>query len=656
MLENLFIPDDPTSICSSEVELSEDLNSWPLEIQSAIISSVPLLGEVQGQLYMDALDKDKMYAKGSYVVKTPDDDIVIPVIVKAKQMSPTDLFIYKGKWYPMDMETLSAILTSAQIGTDLVADEDIPPTATNRMPTNIMPPGSHGTGTGMISSVANKMSSLNPKMTEQIVSAIQGTPGVIKKLAHNKVAREAIVKTLETPYVEKRAAVNPFKETDSVIVSLGKGRFSVKYADAIATEASEIVLEGNELAQGLKEAGLDCGRIVKDLLVNKVATSWDDSQEPSKGIAEGISLVKTAGMYKFYPRHDVGHIKQGYAVATVKDSLKDQMLVILGDDSYALQDKVAGVKTASEYSKDFMGKFVKLASNIQSGDTIAVPVPDNSSEDAPVTSMPLFKVSSVNHQKNATVINGTTDFGKTAFILTGEPFECPVKAKIIPEDIMVSKSASAWYLPNDYIVYSLPNKKVELVNSAEDFRSSYALNKMASNKSSKLATAKIWKTSPSTYAVKMAGKEPAIRSEAEVMLLLRKGEGSGVMNSLVKLASGMVKIIDMVAPMKYGLKEGAELNTKRAAAIKSPKIASTIKVAAIMEDEEDINTVLSLNYITPENLSEFKAAVPQMRETEETLAKLLMSTRLGNNIVNEEDVKDTLVSLHSITKELDSTL
>jgi hypothetical protein len=92
--------------------------------------------------------------------------------------------------------------------------------------------------------------------------------------------------------------------------------------------------------------------------------------------------------------------------------------------------------------------------------------------------------------------------------------------------------------------------------------------------------------------------------------------------------------------------------TKAAGKISKIDPLTSIKVAAAAEDEETIDAVLSLNYITPENVAEFSAAIPEMKRAEEALVKMLMAARLGYKAVDESEIKRTLESLHSVIQAM----
>lgn len=663
MLENLFIPDDPSGTTSNEIELSEDINSWPMEIQNAVLSSVPILADAAGQLVIDAVDPEKLYAKGSYVVDSPDDKVIFPIIIKAGKMAPVDLFIYKGKWYPVDPQDLTSILTSAQIGTGLIDEQDIPPTAASGMRTKVNPPGSYGTGSGIVSTLTNKISSANPKIAEKLVQTIQSQPAILRRLAVKPTTKQAFLNLLEPQQTEKKAAAgNPFKGNDSVIISLGNGNFAVKYASKNSYVVEEARLDGNTLAGMMKEAGLDTVRILSDIMKNKYAFSWDDTQKAASFSDTKLAAVTKPGRYWSYIS-DNGKMQAvpvdlfGY-VKTASGAV--QYLTLNSNDTFSLQEKVAvNTGAAPKLSKDQLIALPKLAADIRSGDSVALPLPDDQ-KDMPVRVLPPVKIAKVSHQKGVSVYTGDSDQGKIAFVVTDEKFDAPVHTTTRPDGIMVPKEAAVWFVPSDYPVYTVPAKKAELVKSAADFRSAVNLESMQAGKSPVITPCSMWKVGSNSVALKLGANAPKIVSDAEAMLFIKKAEHAGVADSMSKLAAGIVKKIDVLGSIgadAQTIKETVDSSSKKKNInLEKVSMVSTVKVAATFDDEEDIDTVLSLNYMTPENMAEFSDAVPEMKKTEDTLARLLMSTRLGNTIVEESDVKNVLTTLHSIVKELETAI
>ncbi|TAL45888.1 MAG: hypothetical protein EPN91_01305 [Salinibacterium sp.] len=95
----------------------------------------------------------------------------------------------------------------------------------------------------------------------------------------------------------------------------------------------------------------------------------------------------------------------------------------------------------------------------------------------------------------------------------------------------------------------------------------------------------------------------------------------------------------------------AEL-AKVASALKAP-IGDLVKVAAVLEDAQSVDSVLSLGFVNPENIARFASAKPMLWEVSHMLAKLLLAARLGMDDIPEESVRSALEHLQRILDGLD---
>lgn len=662
MLEDLFIPDATVNPSASEIELSENMDQWPMEIQSILVSHIPVLADVQGQLFMDAVNEDKLYAKGSYVV-TGDDgsNITFPIVIRSGKMFPPDLYIQDGNWRPVDAQDIVNAISSPDIGIDLVDEKDIPPTAASGMTTKVNPPGSYGTGTGIVSTLANKVASQQPEVTQMLLETIENNKEILSMLKKNAAARTAMLNMLDKPYketitmsqeLEKHANANPFAGSDAVITSVGRGKFVVKYAKRGSLNIEESVFNGNELAGLMKAAGVNSKRILDELVQRKIATTWEEGEDLQlKKFASVTSPGLAVESFTSSDFEKVGSLILG----VIKESGK--RLALHGNGSYSVQDSVYGRELGDGTNVQLN---YKTAEDIAAGDTIAVPI---SKTGEVLNFIDPILVEKVAVQGTDKICIGRVGNKSVTVVATSTKIAAPVRAKYVPETLMAPKSNETWYVPATSKVISLPPKVASVVADHKEATSTAAFSAMRNGKKLPFTSAKMWKlgSGASSVAVKFAAKEPRLISDAEALIYLRKSGEAKPLEELVKMAAGIVKSIDLVGAIGQDVdvkKKVEDKETLKRVKDLKEKISavSTLKIAALLEDEEDVDSVLSLNYLTPENLGEFKAAVPKLKDTEQMLSKLLMSTRLGNSVVGEQDVKTTLRTLHEIIKELDGSL
>ena len=76
------------------------------------------------------------------------------------------------------------------------------------------------------------------------------------------------------------------------------------------------------------------------------------------------------------------------------------------------------------------------------------------------------------------------------------------------------------------------------------------------------------------------------------------------------------------------------------------------KMAALLQDGDTIDTVLSLGMITPDTVIEFINSIPTLEETADKLADLLLHIRVGLSTVPEVAVEACMRNLTAIIKKL----
>lgn len=77
-----------------------------------------------------------------------------------------------------------------------------------------------------------------------------------------------------------------------------------------------------------------------------------------------------------------------------------------------------------------------------------------------------------------------------------------------------------------------------------------------------------------------------------------------------------------------------------------------LKEAAAIPDEPTVDAILSLGFLNKDNILEFIEAIPMYEEVASSLAKMLMSARLGFKAVNEAVVRKTMFGLVEILQVL----
>lgn len=679
MLEDLFLTDTPTEAGQSEVELDENIEKWPEEIQNILMTQLPVLNQVPGQLNFDAVDQDKLYAKGSYTIPADPEgktNVVIPVLVQNGKLLPMDVFLYNDEFRYLDPEALEEVLMSPALGDELMADEDIPAAAYTGFSNKVTPPGAYGSG--YVNSYANKTGSFNyAKVASDLHDVLKQHPTVLAKVAQNPAASFVVDAMLQanskTAGINGPAAVSGNK----VIVNRGRGDLVIKSAELRADgtmEITETPCDVYQLTDWMKHAGLKgARRILNDLQNSGMAFTWEDKASASNN---QIAPVEKAGSYTCYTSTDLTPVN----VTVLKvASAQPEFLAISENGSYSLQSSLVGkpseaIKTAA----------LKTTDNVKVNDTVTFWLNPQQEYMTPVKVASVVNFSSES-AGSGTTITGWCNNGKVAVVRldnkTNVPWTQAVKLSslsAIPKEHFTGACPEVWYIPSSVKYIKLAGH-TPLVKTAED----YMAGKYLASGMKPTVGGKMWKTGTNSYAVKLGSAYPQMVDAATACVILKQAGESNVLEEVTKLASGNIKSFDYLKDSMTKAKSSASktknlmVNDKKRSMdgryapigksnplpangtrpiMDKAAMLATLKVAAAMDDDETIDTVLSLNYVTPENMEEFKLMLPDMENTEKGLARLLLSIRLGNNIAEEQDIRKVLDCLHEVIKTLKSRM
>jgi hypothetical protein len=642
MLEDLFLTETPGETSSSNVELPEDLEQWPAEIQNILYTQIPELANIPGQLNFDTVEQDKRYAKGTYTVDTGSsndgNNIIFPILVKDGELLPMDVYLYKDEFRPVDSNDIASILMSPEIGDETIDEQDIPASTYSDFSNRINPPGAYGSG--YVTSY--KTGALN----EKLLDMVEKDASIKKKLFLNKVAQKHFINFFDRENV--KVAEKPetrFPVDGTAIFALGNDTFVLKSASLINGNfnSQEAEVDFDTLKNMIKSASLNLSKIVNDLKSTGMSIV---SSEREKTAADGnFGEITDTGTYSVINRSSmkeepvdvVGYVKTA--------SGENRYLAISSDGHYALQRNLYGAKATTTKEASF--KFASL----KPGETITLQISDDSEFASPV------KITSVTGFKTAemagTSVNGRSLNGNTAFIfLKNAGISKPVKAGFVPASCFIEKGAEAWFVPENYPVLSL-TKEEHYIKTADDKNYSQFI---ANNGRHSTIPVDMWKVTDDKVALKVGGKNPEFIDKTSALLLISKYDSAqSACTEMRKIAEGKIKriLVDNKDKDK-DKKESKREHTRDVKPLTDKQRRSILKVAASLDDGESIDDVLQLNYVNPGNLEEFKENIPELKATENMLAKLLLSTRLGNTTVDEGDVQSVLGSLHDIIRALDS--
>jgi hypothetical protein len=136
-------------------------------------------------------------------------------------------------------------------------------------------------------------------------------------------------------------------------------------------------------------------------------------------------------------------------------------------------------------------------------------------------------------------------------------------------------------------------------------------------------------------------------------IMLQCGVSEGDMTKAASLKNGRFYFDKVEVPST--LSEYSRKVNEKLAEIFDPASdaeLNLVKEAAVMEDRNTVDSLLSLNYINKDNLSEFIQSIPVIEQTLSILSRLLLAIRIGLKEIPEEAAKRAMYSLTKVLEKL----
>lgn len=147
--------------------------------------------------------------------------------------------------------------------------------------------------------------------------------------------------------------------------------------------------------------------------------------------------------------------------------------------------------------------------------------------------------------------------------------------------------------------------------------------------------------------------------DAEFMLGLLGVDGITAKQKVAEARrKGSVKLAGLKTITLLGERYAESVKTASVLLQKLPDLRRDLtKEAASLDDKNTVNNLLALNFINPENLDEFVGYIPELEETSERLAEMLLYSHLGMNDLpsgalsrSMHGLEDVLVGLKNLSQ------
>jgi len=643
-------------------QLSDDPSSWIPEISHIFSEQFPELAEFGAEVKLSKVNPEIGFALGSITIFSDVDEVHIPIVIREKKLAPFDIFEYKKTYYPLKSSKIINILYAGKLGSPVAAI----PTERATQPTmlgEIMPPPF---GLGPRAEYYTEVRSLPKGASSLFLSISKSTFSEEVKKAYDKFIKIAqslsLVDTVRTildkilslqsgivsakSYLKNE--IRRVRRNAFLIKKIGPDQYQIIFNPINEISMSSAVVNSDGIIKLLTALKYDIPTAFTDLDSGKVIYFSPEMQQLVPIILEKIDgqPVISPGKYVFITAN--GKIIRGLVIKNLFGGW------MLWSDPYAISDSLYGVKES-----DYIEK-TPFVDECSPGQTILLRIIscNNSIGLGPIK---VFRVISKRASCEAKPVMKleNAEFPKLIgkiLTITGKYGDFPIKIEISPfknenKIINLQKSAigeieiTICGAPVDILPVTY---EVTLPTNEQEFYDYLSLFKRPVN---------VEYLGDETYMIASNGEKYKVDGTDKLVLSLISM--TIPKESAMKIASA-TKTVRKLTLLGPSLTNKKEIPLEKIG-VSSQKIKDIlgisddlIKSAIVSREGLTIDTVFSLNLITPQNIQKFIESVPIIRETVNHLAKLLIFSRLGFKEFSEEDLSYLMKKLDEIADKLES--
>lgn len=616
---------------AAKILLGDNPSTYPSELIANLYKQHPYLGKYQVNISIEGQDPSMGYMYGVFLVSHASDvppepgvkrmgevisqgqpsapdpakSIRIPIIVENKRAYSFDVFISPdGRFLPLSESRVSSALFDAS--PFAVAPSPSPVQAPG---TPSMPVGAEGKEAPM-NATTKMASALFPSIDREEVKGFVSEISKQQELKNaydiNPVFSDSLKRLVDksgSVAVKKTASA----EFTSAVVTKTSGGFAIQTSNGF-----EI---GPEVTVSNKEAESALPVEIRQQVIktgSALMSPEDNEGLDDIGFTEGLSEAVDSGIYSVMTK--TGKAQRAAVIKGVTrldGSVSDSCLVV-GESGAAYQEKVAGVRcadldTTKISGQDPVGEGVFI---LKTSGAILEPVK---------------------------VLHTVYEGGERSFAYS-HPLRGIGHLKVAAVKDIVSVDETTQLIPEDFAFVPLSFG----VRYASD---TVAMDKIASRKSRINSVSIVSDGSEYSFRganIDESGLANLTYNEALLTLSDMGDTPDGAYEKLAQAKRGKTPLFSAnpVEAIKV-----AESTDSEVVEITNLIRHNFVKEAATFTNGETVDSVLSLNFITPENVSGYIDSIPAFEESSSKLAELLVGVRLGLSDVPEAAVSSALSGL-----------
>lgn len=619
--------------------LEKDPTSWPVGIIKEAYVQLPYLKNYEVDVSVDRTDEARGYGVGKIIIYPSRMEksaalkgkkvITIPLVIKDLEMSPLDVISHEDRLFPESEEKVAHIMHSPQtfarvskkgefFGTDLIGKIN-PPTATGQQTR-------YSGYMGKAASVTKlAMHTFDKRDVDSFLDAVDSDPLLRHKYRFDESLSEYVNQFRD--WSEKTAS----QRWDSFVEGLSPTvlqfresglSYKVKVANHTCFAPKEIEVSRYEAQGMLSKEAMD------RLLREKTLTLSVDPVTKKAPTVKQASEVKYPGVYSVkVANQDV----EGIVIPKMIDfdgRLTGNQLFV-GPEQHSIQENIVGsfVKKASvggAYPRG-RGVFIK-----QSGD-LAV-----ATEPIEITSI---STTHLNKEKLASLHAKRLSTGASIVFTIVPGLQ---KIASIADQVVA--------IPADFGFLPIEGRSVRVCGSADDFVASERA-KVASSHNTTIVS----DSSGSSFSLRGSASDSfshSILSKQEAEFALGALGLSGAQaRSVIKTASqrGSESFNSRTIVSERQVREKMQQKVSSVTANEIvPLRVNLVKEASVIVDKETVDSILSLQFMTPENVGVYVNYIPELEKAASKLAEVLVASRLGMDEVKESAAKNAMSQLNAV--------
>lgn len=694
----------------AEHRLSPNISNWPVEILKILGEDYAWVtdGVRPATIDLEKVDKESGSGFGGIVVwAAPATDapartsrqqqrvpvgpsVVIPFVVRNFRMSPLDVFVSGKKVAPLTQRRVQQELMVTQIFSgvdrsrkntgDSLSDQLSPPPEAfygqfgrpygggeNKMGASKVA----GTASNQDSLILNQvLSTVSPTEMKTFKDTVYRDPAILAQFVRNKtvdIVQKVVKAKVLTHDDYKNVARWAFPKNVLLFKKKSPGQWCVTmYNDRFSTPDTIVASEAALMEQFKGVADLNEKIWSTDGFIATVNHDevkpivWHDDMMPD------VTQVHSAGVWLIVT--DNKQMERGFAWRGFLGYDGEVVPYVLwyDGDCFAVQDhmvgeKIEGAEWAFEEAalKDgIWGTFLRV---------------DESGERLPV--MP-FKIHAVYSSAESgsygrVMIRATDLFGHDVSFVMDEGVEKWRSATgILSADLADGLGARAYFVPKTTPFVTLGSQKIRAVETPKEIRWAFRDTAMANlnawrDKGVPASTLVVTCTdhAAGTYRVEGNAQEVLCGTNAcdtdalhakwtLVMLGCSLGDAEKIVSHAHELRGTRMYVMGL-RPMKTEANVKLDKVNGDILKVSTALRKNLVKESAYIRDRGSVDALLSLNFVTPNNLIIYLENLPTFKEVEEQLAKLLLMCRFGLEAVPEMAVQNALRNLNVVIESLE---